>query len=47
LRKREVLTLQRRLRVARVRTPEVVAKLAAEEVEAAGRGTPLHPVRRI
>jgi hypothetical protein len=44
--KQEVLTLQRRLRVARVRAPEVVDKLAAAEVEAAGRSTPLQPVRR-
>jgi hypothetical protein len=44
--KREVLTLQRRLKVARVRVPEVVDKLAAAEVEAARRSTPLQPVRR-
>jgi hypothetical protein len=47
LHKQEALPLQRRLRVAGVRAPEVVDKLAAAEVEAAGRSTPLQPVRRI
>jgi hypothetical protein len=41
LHKQEELPLQRQPRMARVRAPEVVDKLAAPEVEAAGRGTPL------
>jgi hypothetical protein len=49
--KEEVLPLQCRLRVAGVRVtelpaPEVVDELAAAEVEAARRCTPLQPVRR-
>jgi hypothetical protein len=46
LHKQEALHQQRRLRVARVRVPEVVDELAAAEVEAAGRSTPLQPVQR-
>jgi hypothetical protein len=38
--------MQRRLRVAGVRAPEVLDKLAAAEVEAVGRSTPLQPFRR-
>jgi hypothetical protein len=45
LHKQEAPPLQRRLRVAGVRAPEVVDKLVAVEVEAAGRSTPLQPVR--
>jgi hypothetical protein len=47
LHKQEALPLQRRLRVAGVRAPEVADKLAGAKVEAAGRSTPLQPVRRI
>jgi hypothetical protein len=46
LHKHEVLPLQRRLRMAEVLVPEVVDKLAAAEVEAGRRCTPLQPVRR-
>jgi len=37
---------QRRVRLAEVRVPEVVDKLAVAAVEAPRRCTPLHPVRR-
>jgi hypothetical protein len=46
LHKTEAQPLQRLLRVGRVQAPEVVDKAAAEEVEAEGRRTPLHPVPR-
>jgi hypothetical protein len=46
LHKQQALPLQRRLRVAGVRAPEVVDERAAAEVEAARRYTPLQPARR-
>jgi len=46
LHKQEALPLQRRLRVAGVRAPEVVDKLTGAEVEAALRCTLRQPVRR-
>jgi hypothetical protein len=47
LHKQEAPPLQRRLRVAGVRAPEVVDKQEAAAVEAAVRRyTPLQPVRR-